>query len=527
MLVNGNDFIWITFTHLLIAQFVVEIVFYIFFRVYLVPRANDVSRRQSQPYRDYPITRRHILFTRILQRIEDRCKQTNKDFGVEFSLFLSRWFHDSPDQPLDDGTFPIHFWKEELDLFFAWAFFDKHFGELDPVEQKELDHFYDILQSRHGIVYPRFKSRDPTSAPYGRPMFVQPRCMTLEPVDPLHRPFFIYILAWLGKVASHIILRLSGFRCYVARDENMSPNQTSPGKLVYWFRPARCNGHSPQQQETILFFHGIAPAGFLLYIPLLYNTICNHAFGGYSKNIILFLNDPITCTISFRAMNEEATLCCIRYILQRHLSFKWSNPGTNSNHQEGCKLSLIGHSFGSCQVSWLLYCPSIRPHVGRVVLLDPVCILLSEPDVMLNFLYNRSSNSFWSKNSANHVLKSIPHDTRRSSLRKLLIRLVASSELFTEHYLRRHFSWYNSELWLDDVPEDIELYIYLSEMDDIINAGKIKEEIQLTQVRRPNKNSHIKWACWSNVGHGSCLNSPRLWNEIVNSWQESTHNKQD
>ena len=120
-------------------------------------------------------------------------------------------------------------------------------------------------------------------------------------------------------------------------------------------------------------------------------------------------------------------------------------------------LTLVGHSFGSCTVSWLIASKQLQ-NVKQVVLLDPVAVLLSEPDVMVNFLYGQKLDQ---------------------------IRLVASSELFTEYYLRRHFAWYNSELYLEDV--DCPLLVCLSGQDTIVNASKVRQEMN----RHENLNHNL------------------------------------
>ena len=45
----------------------------------------------------------------------------------------------------------------------------------------------------------------------------------------------------------------------------------------------------------------------------------------------------------------------------------------------------IGHSFGSIVVSWLVN--NVPECVGSILLLDPVSVMLQEPDVAHNFLY--------------------------------------------------------------------------------------------------------------------------------------------
>ena len=142
-------------------------------------------------------------------------------------------------------------------------------------------------------------------------------------------------------------------------------------------------------------------------------------------------------------------------------------------------IAVCGHSFGSCVISWLFYHGSsqLQKQIQLCVLQDPVTILLSDPNVMNNFLYSHK------------VL--------------CCIRMFASSELFTEYYLRHHFSWYNSELWLDEIlPGSLSKHddgkirhviVGLSECDEIVDAPKVKRHIDLFLQRQElNESSNQK-----------------------------------
>lgn len=95
------------------------------------------------------------------------------------------------------------------------------------------------------------------------------------------------------------------------------------------------------------------------------------------------------------------------------------------------------------------------------------------------------------------------------------IRIVASSELFTEYYLRRHFSWYNSELWLDDVPPDVKVLVALSEHDEIINSPKVKQQLDICSDVCNIKQYAVIY--WEHVGHAKCVSQPSMWKEIKSS----------
>lgn len=89
------------------------------------------------------------------------------------------------------------------------------------------------------------------------------------------------------------------------------------------------------------------------------------------------------------------------------------------------------------------------------------------------------------------------------------IRIIASSELFIEHYLRRKFSWYNSEMWLDELDtENSRVLLCLSKGDEIVPAPKVRAFAQAYDIRQ---------IFWENVGHGSCITDPSKWEEIYDA----------
>jgi pimeloyl-ACP methyl ester carboxylesterase len=189
------------------------------------------------------------------------------------------------------------------------------------------------------------------------------------------------------------------------------------------------------------------------------------------RSIFLFENRSISCCIDFHPLTEQQSVDGIIELVNRHI-------GTEQ------PVSVVGHSFGSCPITWLV-ASELSKRIQQIVLLDPVAILLSEPDVMVNFLYAQELDK---------------------------IRMVASSELFTEYYLRRHFAWYNSELWLEDLKQHQKLLVCLSEQDQIVNAKKVRQELE----RHESATKHTKPTIlyWNNVGHGDCISSPSKWRQI-------------
>jgi pimeloyl-ACP methyl ester carboxylesterase len=485
----------------------VELCFGVVFFVYMIPRANRLT--EPIPYRDYGEDKRKLML-RITHRIVEVCSITKADKKQAMKTFLTEWFHidndatrgmtnksgtatttarkyrkyetpevtdtptSSPENSDDESsqgrttenvasqsaltktpvasTVPdIPLFRQEMDDFLAWAFYGKFHFKLQSNELRELDRIYKELEDRHDLVFPvRTLPEHGHNVQCG-----QPRCMTLERVNAMYRPLLVYLLVYGIKITGGIFLRIMGFRRVVA----------STG-LVAWYRSGKKKGTTKQLQESstyfpMLFFHGIAPGGVNLYLPMLLFGLATEP----ERPVFLFENRSISCAMDFEPLTEQESVDGVVEVLKL------------CGGMDQKDLSLVGHSFGSCLITWVLASKKL-PNVKQVVLIDPVSILLSEPDVMVNFLYAEELDK---------------------------IRMVASSELFTEYYLRRHFAWYNSELWLEDV--DCPMLIGLSEKDEIINSKKVKQEVE-------RHGAVAKLVYWEGVGHGACIHSPVKWRQF-------------
>lgn len=468
----------------------IEIIFYCIFHFHLVPHANRTT--PPTPYRQPFGSRRVTLLEWILDRIlaDAQCNiegPVDERKKMVLTEFLLSWFH-TIDDTVDDTTTPAgskadgvsscgdlssdgsqvgdvtttchnncpttlyatapcsSTWtipgltKPHLYSFLAWVLFAKDPSCLDTEEQEEMEVCFRYLEDRLTISY------DLVTPPR-----YQPRRMTLEDVRPWHRPLLVYIVVRLMVVCAGLFLRLWGFR----------PVQSSSG-LPGWVRPRPTK--NADDDTPLIFFHGIAPGGFFFYIPFLLNLIGN-------RPCLLLENRNISCIGQFHAVSEEDTVHGVQELLDTYLK--------SSQYQQ--KVTLVGHSFGSCPITWLLH-NHFAARVRDVLLLDPVTILLSNSDVMINFLYSQDS-------------------TR-------MIRMVASSELFTEYYLRRHFSWYNSELWLAHVPSDIAITVALAQDDEIVAADKVREHCCRQHGDR------VKVLYWEGARHAAVVWDPRKWRDV-------------
>jgi hypothetical protein len=186
--------------------------------------------------------------------------------------------------------------KESMDKFLAWALFAKDITTMSPVELEELDRCYQVLYEKVKLTFHHHadgasvnrndshRAAPRTTEPPS--IRLQPRLLSLEDVSPWHRPLALYILVMMGRVLAGLFLRLAGFQRAV-----------STNGVVGWYRPGQVQTHLP-----LLFFHGIAPAGLLFYIPLvLWGLLSNND----DRPCFLFENPNISCRIQFDALDEH------------------------------------------------------------------------------------------------------------------------------------------------------------------------------------------------------------------------------
>jgi hypothetical protein len=398
----------------------------------------------------------------------------------------------------------------DVSKLFAWVLFAKDLRNLDAWERDELDLAFRIIgQERLGLVFhddddDNHRQPEPddewtlTAAEAVPPCEQQqqqqqqqlrPLLMSLEDVQISHKPLPIYLLVYMIKFATGAFLRCWGFRRIVTRSG-----------LVAWFRPAilkqmkqqpnNDDGQELLQQQLpnlqpLLFFHGVSPAPLTICLPMILNGLA----AARRRAVVLFENPTISWSLGFHTLSEQDTLDGVQQIVHEYLDTCHNSSSVEEKQQH---LAIAGHSFGSCCITWLVRShPALRDRIGQIILLDPVTILLSEPSVVVNFLYSKRRARWWD-----------------------LLDIV-SSELFTQYYIRRHFSWYNSELWLQDVPSDIPITIALSGRDDIVDAPSVREHIlQFQQEHGTSRRGATELLYWPNLPHAMCIAFPDKWAQV-------------
>lgn len=512
---------WWTWAPLLVYA-VAEINFYIVYKFYLVPRANELT--EPQPVRAFGCqdgNDRFMLLRRILDRLERTCAATGEDMFQACAHYMTFWFRFEPHKGQDkkhprpppmrrvstittdsdtssrgggsmsdaeddddnnnnedsdsdgewedlvphqsvfapkngelmwndsrrDGCYKTNIFKwalhtlhyDDVNELLSCFFMGKKVEDLSPAEGVQLKKLFDYLENNFDL-----------KCKPGRNPATTPRLLILDQVTAWHRPLAVYAGVYGMQLGKSVVLRMLGFQYHV----------TTQG-LEYWYRAATVKENAP---NPLLFFHGIAPGGSSIYLPMLLAGVANDG-----RALFIFENKSISCHPSFDVITEDETIEGVEEALAKF-------------YPKG-DIALMGHSFGSFQLTWMIYSP-LRARIRQFALLDPVSILLSEPDLIVNF---EEATPFFK---------------------------IFLSELWTNYYVRRHFSWYRNELWLDDLPEDVDVYVGLAEQDQIVNGPKVLREIQIFGAENPSFARQTTTSFWPRALHGDCVYQPSKWRDI-------------
>lgn len=511
----------------------IEIGFYFYYRWYMISYAN--KRIPSEEYRDYGKDR-HKYFIKILERIDRHSRITNTDAMVNCCIFLLGFYKYSPttrtssarkvDEINDnkhDDELPPFTAKPPLVLNPIPAVVESSDESIDSKtetertgnrsknknatqQQNSTMSIQQLRSQRDALVrqgvetlkrdeinmlmcwvlfgkYPHectadweqremAKSHDLLEKRFGGLSFKEgsgytykPKVLlSLDPCAAIHRPLSAYAALYASKQIGYCLFQLCGFRFY----------KTKSG-LRCWYRLGEKKNVLP-----ILFMQGIAPVGPALYLLLLMQVFVHDG-----RSVFLFENEIVHCTMSFKkVLLEDETLDGIKEIVETFLK-------PINLHQS---LSIAGHSHGSTILTWMIHSPYFRHRIRQMILLEPVSYLLTEPFLINNIL-------------------SPP--------------VIYGIDIVTEYFVRRRFPWYNSELWLQEIPENTQVIFGLAKYDPIVDCTKLETAIEEYCIDDSNKfnttgslssTSPFASRCTvlvSNHGsHGDCLINPYTWSNL-------------
>ena len=221
----------------------------------------------------------------------------------------------------------------------------------------------------------------------------------------------------------------SGFRLDDEGDDD-EPEGGGAGSTKGW--PGAAGAQHGKDSGVVLFFHGIG-IGVTAYLPLIWGLL-------KLRQATCVVEVP---NISSRLVNQITTSAQVVGAV-----------GTMLHTHGHDKVTLVGHSFGSIHAAWVI--KAMPDAVLGTVLLDPVCLLLAEPDVCYNFMYR------------------VP-----SSFSELSTFVMASTELTISHSIGRHFWWHQNILWFEQFPhKGTRTSVLLSGQDSIVPSDKVRAYLE-------------------------------------------------
>lgn len=224
----------------------------------------------------------------------------------------------------------------------------------------------------------------------------------------------------------------------------------SGASLSYWYREGSGRRSSAL---PVVFCHGLG-VGVLPYVQFI-KDIINVDPG---RSVFLINLPNIAMQPNTYVHTSEALVHDICRMLQA-----WS---VDSAH-------FIGHSFGSCVLSFVLKSAEGRKYVGAATFIDPVTFLLCKPDVAYNFVYREPTTAT-----------------------QLLIKYFLSQELYIAHSLGRHFFWKECVLWEEQLSAPT--HVILSKLDSIVPSPRVYAYLKRVQPNSPNLKEILMF---DDIGH--------------------------
>eukprot|EP00899_Mesostigma_viride_P009905 jgi/Mesvir1/18916/Mv18903-RA.1 len=374
--------------------------------------------------------------------------------------FLDGWFHPVPLEALG---------RDNLKVWLAWALFDRRLSQVSSEAAERLEEIVTEIEQKRGI---HFRA---TPIPHRARLY----CLNLDPVIAQHRPLVYYAATSAMDLASDAMLYVMGFRRHTV------------GGISYWFLPCdrtkspRTPGRagsresalpgepgsnkktdevevdvgaegaedasSDEQQRPIVFVHGVG-VGLVTYLPFV-RALARSQRG---SRPILMLELPHVSMKLGAAVPRMSTIAR-------------SAKRAMAEHGLGPAL-WVGHSLGTFIVAAV---NELHPElIHSVVLIDPVCFLLWEADLVRNFCYRTPSTPM-----------------------QVIQHFHISRELFISHYFHRHFFWIECVFFAEQLPS--KAVIFISQDDDIYDTRRVRDYLA--------RHGNAEVVIFPGIGHGGWI----------------------
>ncbi|CAI6336897.1 unnamed protein product [Periconia digitata] len=298
------------------------------------------------PYRYY-LHKQPPKFPAPLNR-DGRRELFSKSLGVtpDIELFFRGWMGGAS---LDDMR------RENLKEWMLWSLFDR---EGPPgVDEEELEEYVRVVEERLG------RKIRPGWGP------VESLRLNLQRFAVSHRSLVFYLMIGTIDLFSSLTLLVMGFTLYRQPRSQffrsfpfrpltlLAPKESAAQNLSYFYRP-----HTSKTHRPIVFAHGVG-IGLAIYIPLF--LLLPKDIGILALEVL-----PVSSRITAGAPLAEDLM---------------NDAGAIIAQQDLTNFVFVGNSYGTFLAKLFLDSPLLSSRMAKMVLIDPVAVLLHLPDLAYNF----------------------------------------------------------------------------------------------------------------------------------------------
>mmetsp|Transcript_4932 Transcript_4932/g.11505 ORF Transcript_4932/g.11505 Transcript_4932/m.11505 type:complete len:514 (+) Transcript_4932:86-1627(+) len=407
-----------------------------------------LCRRRSRLNVVKPLSQRLLpaqpndVFQRTLARV-DQCATWS--VGRTPTEWLEGWFMKTPVANIKRGN------AEE---FFAWAFFNKYPSELKDDERSQMGNMLEECERRYSW-----------NLAEGYADGVRSMRINFDPVQAWTHPCWYYAAILGLRLATRSTMQLMGFTYH---------GGAPSGGLSYF--------HCPPPSRPGLLLEGGKPVEPTRALPV----VLIHGLGIGVAPYVQFIRQLSVLRECFVIELPEISQACCETVLPPEVMAEALSAMLQAHGHS--QATFVAHSYGTFVMSWVLQFR--RSFVAKAVLLDPVALLLAQPDVAYNFLY---------RNPDQGMLMIAAHFVRW--------------EMFAAHVLMRHFYWHHNVLWKEDLPPNS--LVVLSSLDDICNSHYVRRYLEDHQREQAGQKSKLQVLWLEGQFHGGILLSPAALAQVL------------
>ena len=437
----------------------IEVCFY-FYQSYLLYKSDNINSYKVPKLSNDKIEQFINTYIRSVS-------ETDKDPKI----FFENWFYLTKFENI--GYANIVDWV-------AFAFYGKHAIKLN---QSDLNHVIAIIDKFNHHFQLNIKNFSSIAKTKDR-TFMKP---FLYPLNMIRKPFLYYFVTdWCFHLITSCYFNLY-FKCkYIKADYNSTTTENNNNKnsyrcqnISYWvFEPKNASilAKTNKLDNPIIFIHGIG-AGLLIYIEFL-KYLFNNCNQLKNRFIILIELPWISMCFPSKLFANNTKFPSMNDAIENNFKLIFDQYCIKYNK----KCILMGHSFGTIIMSWIIKSDLLKREIYQSIFIDPVCFELYEPDLIYNFVYRHPVN-----------------------VNQLFLWNFICREFGIAYVIARHFWWFEGILLSNHCPKNTK--VLLSESDCLINAKSIRRYFDYHKI-----DYHWK----PNQMHGGFLLDRPCWDVIVN-----------